>query len=141
MLPCPAHRTLMLPAKQNKNTHKLHLTGPPIPLGFGAGYYRVCGVSAIGLLSLGSSLCTRIIILPLLVLAGLELGSEQLLYWVQMYVRSGLLGIQGSSTCSFGKLGREGVTLHLSSASGLIRETAHSSCLAFPTGSSWRGCP
>lgn len=45
-----------------------------------------------------------------------------------MYVRSGLLGIQGSSTCAFRKLGteqRECVTFHLSSASDLFREKAH----------------
>lgn len=106
-------------------------------MGFGARYYRVCGVSAIGLLSLGSSLCTRIISLPGLVLAGLD--------WVQSNcfcgfkcMRSGLLGTQGSSTCSFRKLGTEQRGSDLSPPPPLLqvssgrKHTAEPSCLAFP---------
>jgi hypothetical protein len=75
----PVHHTLMLLEKKNQTLRSCIQQGHWIPLGFGARYYRVCGVPAIGLLSLCSSLCTRIIILPVLVPAGLELGSEQLL--------------------------------------------------------------
>lgn len=51
-----------------------------------------------------------------------------------MYVRPGLLGTQGSAPLESLAQSREGVTFHLSSASGLIREMAHcrTSRLAFP---------
>lgn len=103
-----SHHTLMLLAKtKQKPLRSCIQHGHWIPLGFGTRYYRVCGVSAIGSLSFGSSFGTRILTFPLLVLAGLELGSERLLYWVQRYVRSGFLGTLRNATCSFGELGIE----------------------------------